>query len=163
MKRLTIRVAACSETLSLMIALAWADGRLDDNERAGVKGAADVLNLPKELRERLDHALEKPPAIADLKLEDLSARERAFAYVAAAWMAGVDAVLDPKERVMMDNIAARLGITGDRRDKLGEVAKKLEPLPEGASASWSEQVMKLFKSIPPELEEDHDEFVVEFE
>ena len=162
MKRLTIRVAACTETLALMIALAWADGRLDDRERAGVRGATEVLNLPKELRARLDTALEKPPAISDLKLEDLNARERAFAYVAVAWMAGLDEVVDPKERVMMDNIAARLGITGERREKLGAVAKKLEPIPEG-SAGWAEQVMRLFKSIPPELEEGDDDFEVAFE
>ena len=162
MKRLTIRVAACTETLSLMIALAWADGRLDDREKAGVKGAAEVLNLPKELRSRLDSALEKAPAIADLGLEDLTARERAFAFVAVAWMAGVDAVIDPKERVMMDNIAARLGITGERREKLTEISKKLEPVPDGGTG-WADQVMTLFKAIPPELEETIDEFEVAFE
>ena len=36
-------------------AMAWADGRLDDREKAGVRGAAEVLNLSKEFRDKLDN------------------------------------------------------------------------------------------------------------
>jgi len=49
------------------------------------------------------------------------------------------------------------------RDKaLEAVAKSLEALPEGAPG-WSEQITKLFRAIPPGLEEPGGEFEVVFE
>src|SRR5581483_5235056 len=59
MKRLTIGVGACTEILALLIAIAWADDELKDEEKEGVRGAAVVLNLPKELRDRLEAMLAK--------------------------------------------------------------------------------------------------------
>ena len=47
MKRLTIGADACTETLALMITMAWADGRLDDVEKESVLEAAQVFNLTK--------------------------------------------------------------------------------------------------------------------
>jgi hypothetical protein len=60
MRQLTLRMDACVETLALLIAMAWADGKLEAREKEGVRGAASVLNLTKELRERLDTLLDKP-------------------------------------------------------------------------------------------------------
>src|SRR5262245_17376170 len=97
MQRLTISVHACTETLGLLVAMAWADGRLDDNEKAGVRGAAQVFNLSKDSRDHLDTLLAEAPAGVDASVDKLSARDRAFAFVAAAWMAHVDGVLDPAE------------------------------------------------------------------
>ena len=62
MKRLTIGADACTETLALLITMAWADGRLDDNEKASVLAAAEVFNLTKELRDRLDQILAEADA-----------------------------------------------------------------------------------------------------
>jgi uncharacterized membrane protein YebE (DUF533 family) len=162
MKRLTIRVNACTETLSLMIAMAWADGRLDEREKSGVRGAAQVLNLPKEKRERLDSALEKAPKVADLELAGLTAQEKAFAYVAASWMSGVDTTVDPAEKALLDEAAGKLGLAAERRAELEKIARSLEPLPEGSTA-WGEEVTRLFKAIPVELEEPGGDFEVVFE
>lgn len=162
MKRLTISVHACTETLALLIAVAWADGRLDDKERDGVRGAAQVLNLNKALRDRLDQLLEKPAKVSEINVAPLSARDRAFAYVAAAWMAHVDGVLAPEEKAVLDEIGAALGFDEQRKDELVVIAKHLEPLPEGAR-SWSEEITRLFKQIPPALEEPGDEFEIAFE
>jgi uncharacterized membrane protein YebE (DUF533 family) len=162
MKRLTIRVKACTDTLSLMIAMAWADGRLDDREKQGVRGAAEVFNLPKELRAELDAALEKSPDVAGLALEELSSGERAFAYVAAAWMSGVDRLADTKERALLDRLAERLKIEGDRRTELEKVASSLEP-PVGAKPQWASEVERLFKAIPREVDDSDEDVEVVFE
>jgi uncharacterized membrane protein YebE (DUF533 family) len=161
MKRLTISGDVCSETLALLVAVAWADGRLDDQEKAGVRGAAQVLNLTKVMRDRIEHVLEKPAKVSDLLLEPFTARDRAFAFVAASWMAHVDGVLDPKEQVLLDEIAAALGLSKERCAELTAVAKTLEPLPAGAR-QWSEEITRLFKAIPPQLEETGGEFEVAF-
>ncbi len=162
MRRLTISGHACTETLALLIAMAWADGRLDDTERQGVRGAAEVLNLPKAFRDRLDKFLDKPAIVDQLLFEPLSEREKAFAFVAAAWMARVDGTVHPKEKSLLEDIGAALGFGADRQTDLAKVAAALEPLPGGAR-SWSEEITKLFRAIPSTLDEPGSTFEVKFD
>lgn len=163
MKRLTISGDACIETLALLITMAWADGRLEDHEREGVRAAASVFNLTKELRERLDQLLEKPIDVEELLLDELGARDKAFAYVAAAWMSGVDDQVDPKEEELLGKLSSLLGLTDDRRRELAQIARDLEPLRKDKE-SWASEIVALFKAIPARLEGDGTEnFEVAFE
>src|SRR5580692_6786033 len=111
MRRLTISCQACVETLATLVTMAWADGRLEASERASVLGAADVLNLSKELRARLADVVQRPVPVDQILFDTLSLRDRAFAYVAAAWMAGVDEDVDPKEEQLLDRVASILGFS----------------------------------------------------
>jgi uncharacterized membrane protein YebE (DUF533 family) len=163
MKRLTISVHACVETLAMLVAMAWADGRLEDSERAGVLGAAGVLNLSKELRARLNDVLAKPMPIEQILFDTLSAKDRAFAYVAAAWMAGVDEDVDPKEEELLDRTASLLGLSAARKAELELIARDLEP-PPADGRKWSAEIERLFRAIPPRLEDaDPEEVEVVFE
>ena len=161
MKRLTIGADACTETLALLITMAWADGRLDDNEKAGVLAAAEVFNLTKELRDRVDQILLKPMPVDELLVEGLSSRDKAFAFVAAAWMSGVDSEVDEKEQQLLDKAADLLGLDAARKKELVQVARDLEPLRKGES-SWTKEIVALFKAIPARLEGEGD-FEVAFE
>lgn len=149
MKRLTISGDACVETLALLIAMAWADGRLEDNEKQGILEAAGVFNLTKELRDRLESMLQKPMPIDELLVEGLSPRDRAFAYVAAVWMSGVDSEVDEKEKALLDKAAELLGLDAARRAELTQIAHDLEPIERG---SWAKEIVTLFKAIPARLE-----------
>jgi uncharacterized membrane protein YebE (DUF533 family) len=163
MKRLTISSDACVETLALLISVAWADGRLDDKEKEGVRAAASVLNLTKELRDRLDQLLQKPIEVDELLVDELSPRDKAFAYVAAAWLSGVDDEVDSKEEELLDKAAGVLGFTEDRRKELTQIARDLEPLRKDKD-SWANEIVALFKAIPSRLEGDGNEtFEVAFE
>jgi hypothetical protein len=163
MKRLTISGDACTETLALLISVAWADGKLDAQEREGVRAAANVFNLTKELRERLDQLLEKPIQVEELLVDELSARDKAFAYVAAAWLSGVDDNVDPKEEALLGKIGALFGFTDGRRAELAGIARDLESLRQGKK-SWSTEIVSLFRAIPARLEGDGTEtFEVAFE
>lgn len=163
MKRLTISVPACSETLALLISMSWADGKLDDREKDGIRGAAEVLNLNRETRDRLEKLMAVKSGVEDLSLGKLSAREGAFAYVAAAWLAGIDEELADKERAMLDKVAGMLKLDKARQSELEGIAKQLEPLPDG-KRNWSDEITKLFRAIPPQLEaEPADDFEVVFE
>jgi uncharacterized membrane protein YebE (DUF533 family) len=164
MKRLTISGDACIETLALLIIMAWADGKLEDKEKEGILGAASVFNLTKELRERLDSLLEKPIGVEELLVDELSARDKAFAYVAAAWMSGVDDDVDTKEEELLDKVANMLGLTDERRNELTQIARDLEPLRKGENKTWASEIVTLFKAIPARLEGDGTEnFEVAFE
>jgi uncharacterized membrane protein YebE (DUF533 family) len=161
MKRLTIGADACTETLALLITMAWADGRLDEKEKAGVLAASQVFNLTKELRDRIDQILEKPMPVEELLVENLSSRDKAFAFVAAAWMSGVDADVDEKEQQLLDKAADLLGLDAARKTELVRIARDLEPLRKG-EGSWTNELVALFKAIPARLEGAGD-FEVAFE
>jgi uncharacterized membrane protein YebE (DUF533 family) len=163
MKRLTVSAQTCVEILGLLVAMAWADGKLDDAEKDGVRAAAGVLNLPKTVRDELDKLLEKPTPFEELLLEKLSAKDRAFAFVAAAWMAGTDANVAEKERGLLDRLADRLGFSHERRDELIVTAKDIGP--RAKDGKLSDELVKLFRSIPPRLytEESADALEVVFE
>jgi uncharacterized membrane protein YebE (DUF533 family) len=161
MKRLTIGADACTETLALLISMAWADGRLDDNEKASILAASEVFNLTKELRERVTQLLEKPMPIEELLVETLSSRDKAFAFVAAAWLSGVDSEVDEKEQALLDKAATLLGLSGPRKAELAQIARDLEPLRKG-SAAWANELVALFKAIPQRLEGEG-EYEVAFE
>jgi uncharacterized membrane protein YebE (DUF533 family) len=156
MKRLTISADACTETLVLLIIMAWADGKLEEREKEGVRGAAEVFNLSKELRGRLDTLLENPLPLDELLIEGLSDRERAFAYVAAAWVSGVDNDVDPKEKDLLDRVAELFGFDDARKNELTAIARDLEPA-QGEDVKWAEQIERLFHAIPPRLESNQDE------
>ena len=162
MKRLTIGADACLETLALLIAVAWADGRLDDNEKAGVRAASEVFNLTKELRDRLDTILQKPMPVDELLVENLSARDKAFAFVAAVWLSGVDSDVDDKEQKLLDQAASLFGFDDARKTELTQIARDLEPLRKG-EGSWAKEIVTLFKAIPARLEAGGGDFEVAFE
>jgi len=161
MKRLTIGADACTETLALLITMAWADGRLDEKEKASVLAAAEVFNLTKELRDRIDQILETPMPVEELLVENLSARDKAFAFVAAAWMSGVDSEVDEKEQQLLDKAADLLGLDASRKKELLQIARDLEPLRKD-DGGWTTEIVALFKAIPARLEGEGD-FEVAFE
>jgi uncharacterized membrane protein YebE (DUF533 family) len=160
MKRLTIGADACTETLALLVTMAWADGRLDDKEKESVLAAADVFNLTKELRGRIDQILQAPMPVEELLVENLSSRDKAFAFVAAAWMSGVDSEVDEKEQQLLDHAAELLGLDAARKAELVRIARDLESLRK--EGSWTNEIVALFKAIPARLEGDGD-FEVAFE
>jgi uncharacterized membrane protein YebE (DUF533 family) len=164
MKRLTIGGDACVETLALLITMAWADGKLEDQEREGITAAASVFNLTKELRDRLDQLLEKPITVDELLVDQLSPRDRAFAYVAAAWLSGIDDEVHEKEEAILAEVGTAFGFTNERRNELATIARDLEPLRKGKS-SWATEIVALFKAIPARLEGDGntENFEVAFE
>ena len=164
MRRLTMSIDACVETLALLIAIAWADGKLEDSEKKGVLGAAGVLNLSKEMRERLDKLLEKPMPVDQLLVEGLSSRDKAFMYIAGSWLTGVDGEVDAKEVAMLDEATAMLGIEGARKTELNQIARDLEPIRMGerAEADWANELVTLFKAIPKRLENTGEDIDVVF-
>jgi uncharacterized tellurite resistance protein B-like protein len=155
MKRLTIRVEACTEILAILIVMAWADGKLLEREKRSVRDAANVLNLPKSMRDRIDALLERAPPLDQVLVENLGPKDRSYAYVAAAWMANVDEDVDPKETDKLDEVRERLGLDEARATELAAIARELGKPHE--KEGWADDLVKLFKAIPPRLEADVDD------
>lgn len=149
-KRLTISADACTETLVLLIIMAWADGKLEPREKEGVLAAAEVFNLSKELRDRLASLLENPLTVDELLVETLSEHDRAFAFVAATWVSGVDDDIDAKEKALLERVAELFGFSHVRRQELTDLARDLE-LRRGDDVKWADEIERLFHAIPPRL------------
>ncbi len=164
MKRLTVSAQTCVEILGLLVAMAWADEKLEDAEKESIRGAARVLNLPKEMRDKVDQLLEKPTPFDQLLLEKLSPKDKAFAFVAAVWMAGADRELAEKEKGLLEKLADRVGFSHERRDELLALARDLPPK-DGDDAKLGEDLVRLFRSLPPRLyaEEAAEELEIVFE
>lgn len=152
MRRLTIGVNACTETMGLLVAMAWADGELRDEEKAGIRAAADTLNLNQELRDRLESFMAKAPSLSDVDVDALNSRDRQFAFVASAWLARTDDGVEQAERDLLDKIGMVLDIDKDRREELSQLAFDLDA-PQG-DASWSSGIVTLFKAIVSKVENE---------
>jgi uncharacterized membrane protein YebE (DUF533 family) len=144
-RRLTISVRACTETLALLVAMAWADGNLDDDEREGIRDAAKTLNLPKELRDRLERYMEEAPPLDELELGAMSKREQEFAFVASAWLANLSEGIVDEEQELLDEIAAEVELDEARQDELTSLATELDP--PAAGESWAKAIQQLFSAI----------------
>ena len=150
MRRLTIGVTACTEIMGLLVAMAWADGVLEPEEKDGIRDAAKTLNLNQELRNRLESFMEEAVPISSVDFESLNPRDREFAYVACAWMARVDSGVDDSERDLLEKIGMLLEIPSGRRNQLDELAFDLDAPSEG----WSQGIVTLFRAIVKRVEEE---------
>jgi uncharacterized membrane protein YebE (DUF533 family) len=162
MKRLTISARACTEILALLVKMAWADGRLEESEKSSVRSAASVFNLSKELRDRLDKILEAPIPLDQILVESLGPKDRSFAFVAAAWLSGVDENVDPEEQKLLEEVAAVLHIERDRKAELESLARDFLKEHQGKS-NWADHLVTLFKAIPKRLEGGDEPMEIEFE
>jgi len=131
--------------------MAWADERLDEREKTGVRGTAQALNLPKELRERLDGFIADPRPVEQLALEKLSPRDKAFAYACAAWMARADEEVAESEGTLLNDLAKRLGLGPGRQAELEKLAGDVRGT-EQEGRDWSAEIGQLFKDTLPRLE-----------
>jgi hypothetical protein len=152
LKRVTIGVKACTDILALLISVAWSDERLDDGEKEGVRAAAGLLNLPREVRALVDLLMEKPKPLDEIRFEGCSDRDKAFGFVAASWMARVDGELDPKELELLKRVGESMGLPEARRAELSALTEELEPAPAAGQGKWSEHIAYLFKTVLPRLE-----------
>ena len=150
MRRLTISVRACTETLALLVAMAWVDGNLDDDERGGIRDAAKMLNLPKELRDRLEGYMKEPPPLDEVGLAEMGRKEREFAFVASAWLANLSEGIVDAEQELLDDIAAEIEIDEPRQLELTKLAQEIDPPADGES--WAKTIQDLFRAIATRVE-----------
>jgi len=94
--------------LLALATIAWADGELAPEERAGIlRAAADAGFTGDELGD-LEQAIEQPRDLDELHLHRLTAIDRTFLFGTGIWLARLDGVEDPSERDALVQLAERL-------------------------------------------------------
>lgn len=97
------------DLVEVLVAVAWADGRLDPRERVLIERQVELAELPKETAQRLLAHLDQPPAPEELLLKPLDVGARRFVLEQGVLLSLVDDEQDPSERELLRHIARRLG------------------------------------------------------
>ncbi len=125
-----------------LVAMAWADSRLEREEVLAVQAAGRVLELPDDVLDALDAG---PPEVAHIAHEDLGEGDRELVYLCAAWMSFVDGHEDSGESSLLAELGRALGVDAARAKALTDDARLLH-ITVPPSVSWWEELEKLIES-----------------
>ena len=103
------------DTLLALIAVAWADGRIDPSEAQGIRQAARDLSLAGADLTDLEAALASPITLADVETVRMDRLTRLFTYAAATGIAEIDGQQTPEEEATLKLLGDRLGLSGTAR------------------------------------------------
>lgn len=107
----------------VMLRMAWADEQISREEQLVMQIAAEALRLklsPGELNALLSQG-QQP----QLKLDQLTTRDREFAYLCAAWLAIVDDGETDHERDLLFKLRVSLDLDFERAEQLREHAQTI--------------------------------------
>lgn len=112
--------------------VAWANGDLSADERAGILGAARSTGYSEEELAVLSKAIETPRELSSLALQRLSALDRVFAYAAAEWLARLEGTVGQQEAAALKALGDYLKLGETVRVKARQAVQDIAKLPTGA-------------------------------
>ena len=130
-----------------LLAMAWADARLEREEILAIQAAGRVLALPDDVLDALDAG---PPPVARIAAAGIDARSRELVYLCAAWLASVDGREDVSEAGLLSELRGALGIAPARAQALHDDARVLHATVP-ASMPWWQELERLIDSANGQL------------
>lgn len=97
------------DLIEVLVALAWADGRLTGEEARLVRQQVELADLPKDDARRLLAHLDRPPALQELALRPTDPASRRFILEQAVLLTLVDDDLSAAEQQLLEEVARALG------------------------------------------------------
>ena len=120
--------------LQLLIALAWADGRVDKEEMEIVDALLDAFDTPMDVADELKEWALVPRTLDEVDISSLTRSDLCLALQHGVLLAYIDGELSDKEVQLIDDLIKKLGLTQE----------EAQPLLDSAAA--------FAKSLLPELE-----------
>lgn len=117
------------DTVLALVAVAWADGKVDPAEAAGIRGAAQQLGLSADDLKVVEAALARPFGMDEVETVRMSRLTRLFSFATAFWVATLDGAITPDEEKMLGVMGDRLGLSQVARAKARSVAESLRQGP----------------------------------
>jgi uncharacterized membrane protein YebE (DUF533 family) len=111
--------------------VAWANGDLSADERAGILGAARSAGYSEQELTVLSTAIETPRELSSLSLHRLSALDRLFAYAAAEWLARLEGNVGHKEAAAIKALGDGLKLSETVRTHARQAVQEIAKLPTG--------------------------------
>lgn len=114
------------DTLIALAAIAWADGKIAQEEASGMRSAVSQLALSTEDQAAVEKALSERVDLADVETIRMNRLTRLFTYSVATWMAHLDGgAVKSEEKVALDTLGDRLGLSSVARERAQTVATAL--------------------------------------
>ena len=93
--------------------IAWADRKLQDEEKILIRDMLTEYELTGSLQEKVDHWFETPVSINEVDWTILSDEGRAFLYVSAVRIAAADNVVEAREKTTLSDMAKAMDLSAD--------------------------------------------------
>ncbi len=113
------------DTVLALVAVAWADGKVDPAEAAGIRGAAQQLGLSADDLKVVEAALGREFSMNEVETVHMNRHTRLFTYAAATWIARIDGGIAGAEEAVLMLLADRLGLSQVARENAKTVAHGL--------------------------------------
>lgn len=105
-----------------LVAVAWADGRMDDEEAEVIEALLSAFEVKGEDAESIRTYAQEPRTLEDVPLTDLSAHDRRLLLQHAVIVTYIDGQQTDDEVKVLGELAGRLHIPEDEAKSLLEVA-----------------------------------------
>jgi uncharacterized membrane protein YebE (DUF533 family) len=111
--------------------VAWANGDLAPEERAGILSAARYAGYSDGELSSLSKAIETPRELSSLSLHRLTALDRVFIFATAEWLARLDGVVEQSEVAALAALGDFLKLSEQVRVNARRAALEIAQLPSG--------------------------------
>ena len=105
-----------------LVAVAWADGRLDGEETQVIDALLEAFGIGGEDADGIREFAKEERSIAEIPLTELSATDRRMLLQHAVIVTGVDGEQHEKELAVLDELVKRLNLPADEAKTLREAA-----------------------------------------
>lgn len=120
MRRMAVEIGR--DTLVALAAVAWADGKLDPAEAAGIRSAAGQLGLGAEDLKAVEDALSRKVSLEEVESVRMSRLTRLFTFAVGTWIAHIDGQVPKEEREALTLLGDRLGLSSVARERAESAA-----------------------------------------
>ncbi len=130
-----------------LVAMAWADARLEREEILAIQAAGRLLALPDDVLDALDAG---PPSVGAIGSGGLDAGDRELVYLCAAWLSSVDGREDEGEEGLLAELRSALRLDPVRATALRDDARLLHATVP-SSMPWHQELERLIQSARDQL------------
>ena len=131
----TLSETARRAIFEALVAMAWADARLEREEILAVQAGGRVLNLPEDALDALDAG---PPALAQIIEAELTTSEQRIVYTCAAWLARVDDRQESSEATLLESLREGFEMDEETAEALRDDAHMLHVTTPSSTPWWQE-------------------------
>ena len=118
-----------TKLLKILIALAWADGRVDEEEMEIVEAMLDSFNASVDEGNDLREWAKTPRSLDDIDVAGLTAEDADLVLYQAVLLTYIDDEQSEKETELLNNFVAKLGMPSERaKDVLERATSRAKEL-----------------------------------
>ena len=108
--------------LKLLVALAWADGRVDQEEMEIVAAVIDAFGVDEATAEEVRAWAKEPRTLEDADVEGLTVDDAELVLFQAVLLTYIDGEQSEKEVALLNEFIGKLGLEKERADAVLEQA-----------------------------------------